>query len=293
MKITITGGSGFLGSHVADELSKRGHKVKIFDKKKSKWLSSRQKMLVGNILNSKKLEAAIKGADVVFQFAALADIDQALKQPINSVNINILGTVKTLELCLKHKVKRFVYASTIYVNSSEGGFYRCSKKAAEDYIEEYNKIRGIDYTVLRYGSLYGERSDNTNGVTNIINKAINTGKITYDGSKNFIREYIHVLDAAKASADVIGNKFKNKHVILMGKTKIKVGNFLKILSKILKISKEIKFHNKKYIGHYVISPYTYKPKSGKKFIFNSHIKFEEGLSQLVKNLNRKKKLKNK
>ena len=52
MKITITGGSGFLGSHVADELSKRGHKVKIFDKKKSKWLSSGQKMLVGNILNS-------------------------------------------------------------------------------------------------------------------------------------------------------------------------------------------------------------------------------------------------
>ena len=291
MKITITGGSGFLGSHVADELSKRVHKVKIFDKKQSKWLSSGQKMLVGNILNSKKLEAAIKGADVVFQFAALADIDQALKQPINSVNINILGTVKTLELCLKHKVKRFVYASTIYVNSSEGGFYRCSKKAAEDYIEEYNKIRGIDYTVLRYGSLYGERSDNTNGVTNIINKAINTGKITYDGSKNFIREYIHVLDAAKASADVIGNKFKNKHVILMGKTKIKVGNFLKILSKILKTSKEIKFLNKKYIGHYVISPYRYKPKRGKKFIFNSLIKFEEGLSQLVKNLKRKKKLK--
>ena len=291
MKIIVTGGSGFLGSHVADELSKRGHEVTIFDKKKSKWIKPEQKMYIGDILNAKDLENVINGADVVFHFAALADIDKALENPIETTNINISGTVLALELSHKYKIKRFVHASTIYVNSKEGGFYRCSKKAAEDYIEEYNKIRGIDYTVLRYGSLYGERSDNTNGVTNIINKAINTGKITYDGSKNFIREYIHVLDAAKASADIIGNKFKNKHVILMGKTKIKVGNFLKILSKILKTSKEIKFLNKKYIGHYVISPYRYKPKRGIKFIFNSLIKFEEGLSQLVKNLKRKKKLK--
>ena len=281
MKIIVTGGGGFLGSHVADELSKRGHNVTIFDKKKSKWLSFGQKMLVGNILNSKKLGAAIKGADVVFQFAALADIDQALKQPINSVNINILGTVKTLELCLKHKVKRFVYASTIYVNSSEGGFYRCSKKAAEDYIEEYNKIRGIDYTILRYGSLYGERSDNTNSVTHIINKAINTGKITYDGSKNFIREYIHVLDAARASADILKDKYKNQHIILTGMKKIKVHDFLKTLAKILKISKKIKFLNEKYTGHYTISPFSYKPKVGKKFAFSSQINFHKGLLKLV------------
>ena len=277
MKIVVTGGSGFLGSHVADELSKRGHNVTIFDKKKSKWLSFGQKMLVGNILNSKKLGAAIKGADVVFQFAALADIDQALKQPINSVNINILATVKTLELCLKHKVKRFVYASTIYVNSSEGGFYRCSKKAAEDYIEEYNKISGIDYTILRYGSLYGERSDNTNSITHIINKAINTGKITYDGSKNFIREYIHVLDAARASADILKDKYKNQHIILTGMKKIKVHDFLKTLAKILKISKKIKFLNEKYTGHYTISPFSYKPKVGKKFAFSSQINFYKGL----------------
>jgi len=281
MKIIVTGGGGFLGSHVADELSKRGHNVTIFDKKKSKWLSFGQKMLVGNILNSKKLGAAIKGADVVFQFAALADIDQALKQPINSVNINILGTVKTLELCLKHKVKRFVYASTIYVNSSEGGFYRCSKKAAEDYIEEYNKIRGIDYTILRYGSLYGERSDNTNSVTHIINKAINTGKITYDGSKNFIREYIHVLDAARASADILKDKYKNQHIILTGMKKIKVHDFLKTLAKILKISKKIKFLNEKYTGHYTISPFSYKLKVGKKFAFSSQINFHKGLLKLV------------
>ena len=151
MKITVTGGSGFLGSHVADELSLRGHKVSIFDKKKSKWIKKNQKMYVGDILNFKHLENSIKGSDVVFHFAALADIDQALKEPIKTANINILGTINVLELCRKYGVKRFVHASTIYVNSAEGGFYRSSKKAAEDYVEEYKKNYGLDYTILRFG----------------------------------------------------------------------------------------------------------------------------------------------
>ena len=78
MKIAVLGGSGFIGSHVADMLSKRGHKVTIFDQKKSKWLRSDQKMYVGDILNSKNLENAIKGKDVIYHFAALADLEQAL-----------------------------------------------------------------------------------------------------------------------------------------------------------------------------------------------------------------------
>ena len=98
MQVIVLGGSGFIGSHVADELSKKGHKVIIFDKKKSKWIKSNQEMYIGDILNSKALEKVIKGADVVFDFAALANIDQALKEPINTVKVNILGTVLALAL---------------------------------------------------------------------------------------------------------------------------------------------------------------------------------------------------
>ena len=287
MKIIVTGGSGFLGSHVADELSKRGHEVTIFDKKKSKWIKPEQKMYIGDILNAKDLENVINGADVVFHFAALADIEKALKNPIETTNINISGTVLALELSHKHKIKRFVHASTIYVNSKEGGFYRCSKKAAEDYVEEYQNTFDLNYTVLRFGSLYGERSDNSNGVTSIINRAINTGEVSYSGSKNSVREYIHIKDAAKASVDILKEKFKNKYVILTGKKRIKVYDLLKKLAKILKISKNIKFIDKKLLGHYTISPFTYKPKIGKKFIFNSNIDFEKGLLGLVKILKKK------
>ena len=227
MKITITGGSGFLGSHVADELSKIGHEVKIFDKKKSKWLKSDQKMYVGDILNQRSLERAVKGADIVFHFAALSDLEEAFNEPIKSVNINVLGTVQALELCKKHKVKRFVYASTIYVNSTDGGFYRSSKKAAEDYVEEYRKKYQLNYTVLRFGSLYGLRSNNKNGVTKIIKNAIKSRKVSYAGSNRSVREYISVSDAAKACCKIIKNKYKNKHINITGKKKIKVSIFLK------------------------------------------------------------------
>ena len=281
MKIVVLGGSGFVGSHVADELSKKGHKVKIFDKKKSKWLRQDQKMYIGNILNTKDLERAIKDADVVFNCAALADIDRALKEPVNTVKVNILGTVKALELCCKYNIKRFIQASTIYVNSSEGGFYRSSKKAAEDYVREYKKNYNLSYTILRFGSLYGRRADDANGVRKIIKRAIAKGKLSYIGSKKSVREYINVSDAAKACCEILKNKYKNKHIILTGTKKIKVFAFLNRLSKILNISKKIEFRNLKFTGHYITIPYTYKPEKGVKFAFKSASNFFERLPQLV------------
>ena len=90
VKVVVVGGSGFIGSHVADELSKRGHKVTIFDKRKSKWLRSDQKMLVGDIFNYDALENAIKGNRMVYNFAALSDLNKAMSEPLISARINIL-----------------------------------------------------------------------------------------------------------------------------------------------------------------------------------------------------------
>ena len=81
-----------------------------------------------------------------------------------------------------------------------------------------------------------------------------------------MREYISVADAAKACVVVFKKIYNNKHIILTGKRKIKVSNFLIALSKIIKISKKIRFKNLKDTGHYVVSPYTYKPEKGKKFL---------------------------
>ena len=282
MKILVTGGSGFLGSHVADELTKKGHEVTIFDKTKSKWMNSKQKIILGNILNFKSLQKAVKGKDVVYHFAALGDIDMAMKSPKDTVKLNILATVNLLDLCEKNNIKRFVLASSIYVNSIDGGFYRSSKKAAEDYIEEFNKIRGLKFTILRYGSLYGPRADKANGVKTLIRDAIINKKASYIGNKNSIREYIHVKDAAQISARILNSKYKNKHLILTGRKKIKVRELLKKIIKILKIKKEIIFYNKKDTGHYIKSPYTFKPKIGEKIANNKKTNFFNDIYQLIK-----------
>ena len=84
------------------------------------------------------LKKIIKGAEIVYHFAAIANIGEALANPINTVKTNILGTVNILEICRRYKVKRFVFASSIYVHSSQGGFYRTSKQSSELYIEEYD-----------------------------------------------------------------------------------------------------------------------------------------------------------
>ena len=92
-----------------------------------------------------------------------------------------MGNLNVLEACRTNNVRRFIYASTVYVHSRQGGFYRCSKQASEAYVEEYQKIFGLDYTILRYGSLYGPRADHNNGLYRIIKSALENGKVSYEG----------------------------------------------------------------------------------------------------------------
>ncbi len=284
MKIVVIGGSGFLGSHVADKLTQAGHKVTIFDNKKSKWISKNQKMVVGDVLNLGDLDKVISQCDVVYNFAAISDIDEAENKPQITANINIIGTLNILELCKKYKIKRIMFASTIYVYSLEGNFYRCSKQAAESFIEEYNRLFKLDYTILRYGSIYGPRSDNRNGLYKIIEAAIDKNEIIYEGDKEARREYIHVEDAADASVEMLEKKFKNQNIILTGQQSLKVYDVMKMLSEILGIEKRLKFKDKKDSGHYSRTPYSYQPRLAKKYTPNVHFDLGQGLLQLIETI---------
>ena len=157
MIITIIGGSGFIGSHVADKLSDEGHEVKLFDINPSKYLRNDQKMIIGNINNFDQLNDSIKGSEVVYHFAGISDLNVAFNKANDTAVNNILGSVKILESCVSNNVKRLIFASTVYVYSNEGGFYRCSKQAIEQYIQEFNNQFELEYTVLRFGSIYGPR----------------------------------------------------------------------------------------------------------------------------------------
>lgn len=279
--VTVIGGSGFIGSHVADQLSEAGYEVRIYDRVASPWVRPDQEMIVGDLLDSGQLQKAVAGAQVVFNFAALADLNQALDQPLKTVEVNILGNVRALEACRHNGVKRFVYASTVYVYSREGGFYRCSKQAAEHYVEEYQRAFGLDYTILRYGSLYGPRADPGNGLLRIVRQALESGVVRYQGSPDALREYIHVEDAAQASVVALGDEFRNQSVVLTGQEPMRVLDLLKMLAEILGRPDSVEFIPGEQTGHYVRTPYAYQPKLGRKYVPPMHVDLGQGLLQLI------------
>jgi UDP-glucose 4-epimerase len=280
-KVCVIGGSGFLGSHVADQLSEAGYQVRIYDKAPSRWLRSDQEMVVGDILDVATVMQAIGGAEIVYNFAAVADLNYALTRPVETLHVNVVGTVNILEACRAHSVRRFVYASTVYVYSREGGFYRCSKQAAEHYVEEYQRAFGLDFTILRYGSLYGPRADASNGLFRIVHDALTRGSISYTGNPEAIREYIHVEDAARASVLILGEEFRNQSVVLAGHEPMRVLDLLKMLAEIMGMAGAVDFRDEEYAGHYVRTPYAYQPKLGRKYAPPLHVDLGQGLLQLI------------
>jgi UDP-glucose 4-epimerase len=276
MKIIVFGGSGFLGSHVADALTAAGHEVTIFDLRQSEFLQPSQKMVIGDILDEKLVREAIAGQDILFNFAGLADIDEAKTKPLETVKYNILGNTVLLEAARQAGIKRFVYASTIYVYSDSGSFYRCSKCACEMYIETYQKQYGLNYTILRYGTLYGTRADKRNSVYRFVTQAMLEEKIMYPGNGDEIREYINVLDAAQASVEIINDEYINQQVIFTGHYPMKISDLFTMIKEILK--KDIKImYQPKSMDHYTITPYTFVPKLGKKYVKHYYVDMGQGL----------------
>ena len=282
-KAVVVGGSGFIGSHVADQLSDAGHKVRIFDCVESPWLRPNQEMIVGDLLGeSSTLLDALEGHNVVYNFAGVSDLDDALDKPFETTKVNVLGNVVLLEACRKAKVQRYIYASSLYVYSREGGFYRCSKQSAEHFVEEYQRTYGLNYTILRYGSLYGPRSGERGGLWKIVKHALDTGIVSYEGSSEAMREYIHVEDAARASITALGDEFLNQHVVLTGQEPMRVIDLLKMLAEILGLPKDaIKFIESEHLGHYIRTPYAYQPKLGRKYVLPIHVDLGQGLLQLI------------
>jgi UDP-glucose 4-epimerase len=286
--ILVTGGSGFLGSHIADELTARGHLVRVFDRVPSAWRRADQQMIVGDITDAGAIAQAARGCAAVFHLAALADVNDAKSRPADTVRINVCGTLNVLEACREHSVPRLMFASTVYVYSREGGFYRCSKQACETYIEEYHRAFGLQYTILRYGSLYGLRTDSSNGIYRYLRQAIRQGELRYDGSPDDLRNYIHVTDAAVLSIDALSDTYANQHLVLTGPEAMRMQDMFRMMGEI--IGRPVAVHYSSgegphsMQGHYGITPYAYTPKLGRKLVANPHVDIGQGLLQLVERI---------
>ncbi|WP_321491588.1 NAD(P)-dependent oxidoreductase [uncultured Desulfobacter sp.] len=283
MKSVVFGGAGFVGSHVADALSDAGHVVTIFDQTQSRYLREDQSFFQGDILDPVAVGKCVQNAEYVYNLAGIADLDDAGTVPIETVRQNVLGNAIILDCCVKASVLRYVYASTIYVYSEKGGFYRCSKQACEAYIEEFQRKFGLEFTILRYGTLYGPRSNEKNSIYRYLRQALFEGKIVVATNGIARREYIHVRDAARLSVDILNDKYSNSHVTLTGHQSIYFKDLLNMIKEILNGEVEILEPEEQMPNgnHYEMTPYSYLPKKGYKLASNLFIDLGQGLLEML------------
>ena len=212
MLISVTGGSGFVGSHVVDALIAAGHDVRVIDTRPPLQLEADWRDV--DLLDQDALTNALVGSAFVFHLAAMADVNDVLANPAESVALNVLGTVRLLEAARRAETGRVILASTVWVYSATHGhvvdeetlfdlqldkhIYVSEKLAAEMFCHDYLNLFGRPYTVLRYGIPYGPRMRSDLVVAAFLERALRGEPITIDGDGSQERRFVYVEDLAAA-----------------------------------------------------------------------------------------------
>lgn len=283
-KVVVFGGCGFIGVYLVEELLRRGYEVIAADINYSQYIEKKY-FKKCDILDINQVNDIVKKSDFVFNLAGNANLDDAVNDPIKTMQLNVMGNLNILESCKKNKIKRFIYASSAYAMSDKGSFYGISKLTSEKLVEEYYKKFGLEFTILRYGSVYGEKNFYNNYIYNLIKKALETGKIIHNGDGEEVREYIHAADIAKLSAQVIEDeKFANEHLILTGIERIHRKELFDMINEIIGDKLEIILNKNGYKNHYKTTPYSFHPTRSKKLVANPYIDLGQGILECIKNI---------
>ena len=281
-KVLVVGGSGFLGSHVADELTEKGYEVTIFDQKKSTWINDNQKFIESDLLDREHVIKSLEGFNFVIHFAGIADIGESKQKPLETIETNFIGTANLLEGCRKNKIEKFIFASSVYVFSKYGSFYGKSKQACELLIEEYQNEFNLDYIHVRYGSLYGPRAQEWNGLKKYISEIIKNKQIDFSGNGEEKREYIHVKDAAIMTASLLESDEKNIAVNITGHQVVSTLDLFKLIFEVLQLEEKINLSKESnVVSHYKISPYSFQPKESKKLVPKKFIDIGQGVLEII------------
>lgn len=281
MKILVAGSSGFLGEYIVRELIKNNYKVYGIDiiENKNNEISFKN----CNLNDRNKLKQIFEEfkPNFVYNLSALSDIDQCIEDPLTCIHSNILGNANLLDMSTRFKVQKFIFASSIYASGNHGGFYATSKKSAELIIKNYNQFYNLNYTILRYGTLFGLNAPQTNSITKYTSQALIHGKIDYTGDGSEIREYIHIKDAAKLSLKVLDEEFNNKTISIIGNHRIKTEELFSLINSILGSTIKINYNEPISRGrsnsHYKISPTSFDREE----IYNLTTSFNRDLADAI------------
>jgi UDP-glucose 4-epimerase len=209
VRVLLTGGAGFIGSHVADRLVRGGIVPRIFDLRPSPYHGGEVESAVGDLLDLDALAEAMAGCDAVAHLAAMADVDEVARCPERAESVNARGTFNVLEAARRAGVRRVVYASTIWVYppaaqefDEDSGLthpahlYTATKLAGEMYCRSFAELSDLEFTILRFGIPYGPRARKEAVVPIFVDKALNGEPLTIAGDGSQSRRFVYVEDLA-------------------------------------------------------------------------------------------------
>tara|TARA_B100001250_G_scaffold413855_1_gene449491 strand:+ start:8745 stop:9653 length:909 start_codon:yes stop_codon:yes gene_type:complete len=237
MNIGVIGGSGFIGSHVVDKLIDAGHKVTVFDIMKPHRDDVVHKII--DITNLTNTSVALTGDyDAIYLLAAMADVNDCYKNPVSTIEVNVIGVANVLEACVKNEISRLIFASTVWTyglsdeikvdeNSplnitNKEHIYTASKVAAETLIQSYSNLYNQKFTILRYGIPYGPRARGGTVLPIFVRLAAEGKPLTIQGDGSAHRKFIYVEDLARGNVAALDSKAVNEVINLEGPRNISV-----------------------------------------------------------------------
>ena len=258
MKILVTGGSGFIGSHITDKLIEKGHKVKIYDLDTPKY-DQKCDYIKGDVLDLYRLIQESRDHEIIYHLAAEANVNRFYDSPIYSNQITSASTINVLEAARNNEIKRVLLASTEWVYGSPtidentliteetpttnnpDHIYTSAKIASEMFCKNYNRLYDVDYTIMRFGIPFGERARPETVTPIFLSKLLNDEEITIHGDGSQTRQFIYVKDLSEGCVECLQEKAKNEIFNLEGREVISVLDIIRNLENILNKKAKIKF----------------------------------------------------
>lgn len=262
MKVVVTGGSGFIGSHVVDALLDKGHEVLIYDLV-TPCYNQHCKNIVADVNDLPKLISSTKGFDIIYHMAAEANVNRFYENPVVSNYNTANSTLSVLECARTNKISRVLLSSTEWVYGSlaeqaaaepseqiteetpaaqnPDHLYTSSKIAAELFCKNYKTLYGVNFTIMRYGIPFGERARPETVTPIFINKILKGEDITIHGDGSQTRQFIYVKDLAEGNIACLHQNAENDIFNINGREKISVIEIVRTLEKILNKKAKIKF----------------------------------------------------
>ena len=218
MKVLVTGGAGFVGHHLVNKLIKKGYDVSVIDDLSAgqkKRINNSVNFVQGDIRDSKALDLALEGCEVIFHLAARVEQQKSLEDPADCTSVNVTGTANLIKIAIKKNIKKLIFASScaVYplnpkhslnesVNTIGSTPYSISKIAGEDLIRFYSETSHVKSSVLRFFNIYGPGQKADSVYSAVIPTFINLAKkgldLPLNGGGTQTRDFIHISDVVNA-----------------------------------------------------------------------------------------------